>query len=90
VHEHLVAKELAPNLYGYTKMDGTPTAYVMEYLDPSEWETLYRSMNENSTVLFCTELQKALEDIVSALKSKNYIHNDLQPNNIMIYKDLLK
>jgi len=47
-------------------------------------------MNENSTVLSYTELQKALEDIVSTLKSKNYIHNDLQPNNIMIYKDLLK
>ena len=90
VHEHLAAKGLAPKLYGYAKVDGAPTAYVMEYLDPSEWETLHRSMNENSTVLFRTELRKALEDIVSALKSKNYVHGDLRPNNIMIRKDLSK
>jgi len=90
VHEHLAAKGLAPKLYGYTKVDGAPTAYVMEYLDPSEWETLHRFMNASSTVLSRTELRKALEDIVRALKSNNYVHGDLRPNNIMIRKDLSK
>ena len=90
VHEHLAAKGLAPKLYGYAKVDGAPTAYVMEYLDPTEWETLHRFMNASSTVLSRTELRKALEDIVSALKSKNYVHGDLRPNNIMIRKDLSK
>ena len=90
VHKHLAAKGLAPKLYGYAKVDGAPTAYVMEYLDPSEWETLHRFMNASSTVLSCTELWKALEDIVRALKSKNYVHDDLQPNNIMICKDMSK
>ena len=90
VHEHLAAKGLAPKLYGYAKVDGAPTAYVMEYLDPSEWETLHRFMNASSTVLSRTELRKALEDIVRALKSKNYVHGDLRPNNIMIRKDLSK
>ena len=42
------------------------------------------------TVLSHTELQKAFEDIVRALKSKNYIHGDIWPNNIMIHKDLSK
>ena len=90
VHEYLAAKGLAPKLYGYAKVDGAPTAYVMEYLDPSEWKTLHRFMNASSTVLSCTELRKALEDIVRVLKSKNYVHGDLRPNNIMIHKDLLK
>ena len=90
VHEHLAAKGLAPKLYGYAKVDGAPTAYVMEYLDPSEWETLHRFMNASSTVLSRTELRKALEDIVRALKSKNYVHGDLRPNNIMICKDMSK
>ena len=90
VHEHLAAKGLAPKLYGYAKVDGAPTAYVMEYLDPSEWKTLHRFMNASSTVLSRTELRKALEGIVRALKSKNYVHGDLRPNNIMIHKDLLK
>jgi len=86
----LAAKGLAPKLYGYAKVDGAPTAYVMEYLDRSEWETLHRFMNASSTVLSRAELRKALEDIVSALKSKNYVHGDLRPNNIMIRKDLSK
>ena len=90
VHEHLAAKGLAPKLYGYAKVDGAPTAYVMEYLDPSEWKTLHRFMNASSTVLSRTELRKALEGIVRALKSKNHVHGDLRPNNIMIHKDLLK
>ena len=90
VHEHLATKGLAPKLYGYAKVDGAPTAYVMEYLDPSEWETLHRFMNASSAVLSRTELRKALEDIVRALESKNYVHGDLRPNNIMIRKDLSK
>ena len=47
-------------------------------------------MNASSTVLSYTKLRKALEDIVRALKSKNYVYGDLWPNNIMIHKNLLK
>ena len=90
VHEHLAAKGLAPKLYGYAKVDGAPTAYIMEYLDPSEWETLHMFMTKSSTVLSHTELRKALEGIVDALRSKNYVHGDLRPNNIMIRKNLSK
>jgi len=77
VHEHLAAKGLALKLYSYAKVDGTPTAYIMEYLDPSKWETLHMFMTKSSTVLFHTELWKALEDIIDTLRSKNYIHGDL-------------
>ena len=90
VYEHLAAQGLAPKLYGYTKVDGIPTAYIIEYLDLSKWETLYRFMNGRPVVLSCTDLWKVLEDIVRALKSKNYIYSNLWPNNIMIHKDLSK
>jgi len=90
VHEHLAAKGLASKLYGYAKVDSAPTAYIIEYLDPSKWETLYMFMTKSSTVLSHTELRKALERIVDALRSKNYVHGDLRPNNIMIWKNLSK
>ena len=35
VHKYLTDNGLAPKLYGYAEVDGAPTAYVMEYLDPS-------------------------------------------------------
>jgi len=31
---------LAPRLYGYAEVEGAPTAYVMEYLDPCVWGTI--------------------------------------------------
>jgi len=34
VHRFLGTKHLAPALYGYSKVDGVPIAYIMEYLDP--------------------------------------------------------
>jgi len=61
----------------------------MEYLDQSEWETLDIFMNTSSIVLSSTKLQKVPKAIVSALKSKNYVHGNLWYNNIMIWKDLL-
>jgi len=65
-------------------VDGASTAYVMEYLDLFEWETLDRFINTSSIVLSCTELQKVPEAIISALKSKNYVYGNLWPNNIII------
>ena len=35
VHKYLTVNRMAPKLYGYAEVDGAPTAYVMEYLDPS-------------------------------------------------------
>ena len=42
VHKHMADNGLAPKLYGYAEVEGVPTAYVMEYLDPSIWQTLYQ------------------------------------------------
>ena len=40
VHKHMADIGLAPKLYGYAEVKGAPTAYVMEYLDLSVWQTL--------------------------------------------------
>ena len=69
--------QLSDWLWSYIQVDRESTAYVMEYLDWSEWETLDIFMNTSPIVLSSTELQKVPEVIVSALKSKNYIHSDL-------------
>jgi len=87
VQEHLAAHGLAPKLYGTAKVDGAPTAYVMEYLDPSAWQTLYQFLVSNAAALGHGHLEKALQNIVAWLNDKEYVHGDLCTNNIMIWKD---
>ena len=40
VHKHMADIGLAPKLYGYAEVKGAPTAYVMDYINPSIWHTL--------------------------------------------------
>ena len=82
---------LALKLYGYPEVKGAPTAYVMEYLDPSVWQTLYQlSKSKNKprkpTV---SQLRGALQEIITALDEKSYVHGDLRSNNIMIRTDVM-
>jgi len=83
----LAAHGLAPKLYGTAKVDGAPTAYVMEYLDPSAWQTLHQFLISNAAALGHGHLEKALQNIVARLNDKEYVHGDLRTNNIMIWKD---
>jgi len=78
---------LAPKLYGYAEVDGAPTAYVMEYLDPSSWQPLYEFFESDTTAIDATELLEAVESILKMLDSKDYVHGDLRTNNIMIRTD---
>jgi len=78
----LAAEKLAPKLYGFAKMDGAPTTYIMEYLDPSFWQTLYEFLQSDAAAL--VQLQDALRKIVARLQSKEYVHGDLRTNHIMI------
>jgi len=87
VQEHLAAHGLAPKLYSTVKVDSTPTAYIMKYLDPSAWQTLYQFLMSNAAALSHGPLEKALRNIVDWLKDEKYIHGDLCTNNIMIRKD---
>jgi len=82
---------LAPKLYGYAEMEGAPTAYVMEYLDPSVWQTLYQLSKSKKkpgkpTV---SQLRGALQEIITVLDEKSYVHGDLRSNNIMIRTDVM-
>ena len=87
VHRYMADKELAPKLYGYAEVEGTLTAYVMEYLDPSAWQTLhqrYKPKLPNSKIKYPLKLRTALDNIIKTLRSENYVHGDLRTNNIMI------
>ena len=84
VHKHMADIGLAPKLYGYAEVEGAPTAYVMEYLDPCTWETLHQFPKSDAAAMDRTQLQEALDGIIGKLESKNYVHSDLRSNNIMI------
>ena len=86
VHKHMADTGLAPKLCGYAAVKGAPTAYVMEYLDPSIWQTLYQLSKPKKKLNKPTanQLRGALQEIISALDEKKYVHGDLQSNNIMI------
>jgi len=81
---------LAPKLYGYAEVDGAPTAYVMEYLDPSSWQPLYEFFESDTTAIDATELLEAVESILKMLDSKDFVHGDLRTNNIMIRTDVIE
>jgi len=59
-----------------------PTTYIVEYLDPSTWETLYEFLQSDAAAL--VQLQDALRKIVARLRSKEYVHRDLRTDHIMI------
>ena len=81
VHKHMADNELTPKLYGYTEVQGAPTAYVMEYLDPCAWRTLHEFLKSDATAVDCTQLQEVVDSIIEKLESKNYVHGDLRNNN---------
>ena len=91
VHKHMADNELAPKLYGYAEVKGAPTAYVMEYLDPSVWQTLYQLSKSKKKPRKPTvsQLQGALQEIITVLHEKSYVHSDLRSNNIMIRTDVM-
>jgi len=85
----MAKKGFTPKLYGYTEVEGAPTAYVMEYLDPCAWQTLHQFLKSDATAVDRTQLQGALDGIIEMLESHNYVHGDLQSNNIMIRTDVI-
>jgi len=81
---------LAPKLYGYAEVEGAPTAYVMEYLDPCAWQTLHEFLKYDATAVNRTQVREAVDSIIEKLESKNYVHGDLRSNNIMIQSDMIE
>ena len=91
VHKHMADNGLAPKLYGYAEVKDVPTAYVMEYLDPSIWQTLHQLSKPKNKPNKPTanQLRGALQKIIAALDEKKYVHGDLRSNNIMIRTDVM-
>ena len=85
--QHIADTGLAPKLYGYAAVKGAPTAYVMEHLNPSVWQTLYQLLKPEDKPT--NQLQDALEKIIAALDEKKYVHGDLRSNNIMVRTDVM-
>ena len=71
-------------------MEGAPTAYIMEYLDPCTWQTWLEFLKFDATAVNRTQLQEALDSIIEKLESKNYVHGDLRSNNIVIRTDVIE
>jgi len=55
----MAKKGFTPKLYGYTEVEGAPTAYIMEYLDPCAWQTLHQFLKSDATAVDRTQLQEA-------------------------------
>ena len=58
--------------YGYAEVDSAPTAYVMEHLDPSTWQTLYPFDSTKAKVVD-PKLRTALNTITKTLESKKML-----------------
>ena len=81
VHHLLAERSLAPTLHAYSKVEGAPTAYIMEYLDPSSWKPLSGvSLHPDSAALIQAEIEKVLK----ILQKNGAVHGDLRSPNIMV------
>ena len=91
VHGYMAKNKLAPKLYGYAEVEGAPTAYVMEYLDPSIWQTLHQFFKpKKDPGVDPFQLREAICKTLKMLDDGDYVHGDLRSNNIMIRTDVIE
>jgi len=79
VHKYLTDNGLAPKMYGCAEVDGAPTAYVMEYLDTSTWQTLYQFFDSTKAKVVDLQPRTALNTIIKTLESKNMFTGIFEP-----------
>jgi len=79
VHKYLTDNGLAPKMYGCAEVDGAPTAYVMEYFDPSTWQTLYKFYDSTRAKVVDPQPRTAPNTIVKTLESKNMFTKIFEP-----------
>ena len=87
VHAHLATRHMAPQLLGYSDVQGIATVVVMELLEDG-WTTLfdYRENKHRNGITEGpkTRLLKRLEDILGALCDLGMVHGDFRMANIML------
>ncbi|OBZ78364.1 hypothetical protein A0H81_02639 [Grifola frondosa] len=99
VHRRLASRGFAPILYGYSRLDGAPTAYVMEYLG-SDWMSLFEFergvgagifkdavSSKDTQAALKNAIRTTLDEILAFMAKEDIVHGDLRPNNIMMQVD---
>ena len=68
VHHLLAKHSLAPTLHAYSKVEGAPTTYITEYLDPSSWKPLSGvSPHPDSATSIQVEIEKVSRKMVRCM-----------------------
>jgi serine/threonine protein kinase len=82
-HMILAKAGFAPALYGMAKVQGAPTAYIMDYLSPRDgWKTLHEHAKQHNDVK--SHILAPLGSLLAEMEKHNIVHGDFRPNNIMI------
>jgi len=82
-HRAVAEADYAPTLLGVSKVEGTLTAYIMEYLSPADgWHTLHDYAKQHQDVK--SRIKNQVDKLLEVMSEKGIVHGDLRPNNIMI------
>ena len=85
VHHLLAKHSLAPVLYAHSCPEGAPNAYVMEYLQPPSWKTLFDyTLDSNISRTSAASIQRSLDKVLDILEKNRKVHGDLRSVNIMV------
>lgn len=82
-HRKLAKAELAPTLFGVARVKGAHTAYIMEYLSPTDgWVTLHEYVKMHNDVI--SRIQIPLNHLLGTMGTEKIVHGDFRPNNVMV------
>ncbi|KAK2461026.1 hypothetical protein APHAL10511_006967 [Amanita phalloides] len=84
VHQLLAEEGLAPTLHAKSEVEGAPTAYIMEHLEPSSWITLHRFVTDIGDLEYKEPVQLSMNKVLKILRENNKVHGDLRSANIMV------
>ena len=87
VHRLLAEHDFAPILHAHSSPEGVPSAYIMEYLEPSSWTTLfeYSTLPNALTSTAAAAIHRSLDKILSILENNSKVHGDFRSVNIMVH-----
>jgi serine/threonine protein kinase len=82
-HRAIAKAGYAPTLFGVSKVEGALTAYIMEYLSPTDgWQTLHDYAKQHQDVK--SRIKNQVDQLLEIMDNARIVHGDLRPNNIMI------
>ncbi|KAK2460499.1 hypothetical protein APHAL10511_007505 [Amanita phalloides] len=84
VHQLLAEEGLAPMLHAKSEVEGAPTAYIMEHLEPSSWITLHNFVTDIGDLEYKEPVRLSMNKVLKILRENNKVHGELQSTNIMV------